>query len=190
MNNTDRFIFINKKEILMFKRKLFLINFFIFILLFSCVKQIFIPEFNTPKEQYEFAKSEKDGSLIIVDKKKRIEKYDNIILAFKKVIEKFPDDKDYTPLAYISIGDCYRLIDQFQKAADNYEKAFELYGDMEEIKPFALYGAAVSYDHLKDFEKAQHYFKIILDNYENTEKRELRDLVKKARDTYSKIKVK
>lgn len=157
---------------------------------FSCGKKVYIPEYNTAKEQYEFAKLEKDKNLIIVDKDKRKEKYEAVVLAFKKVITKFPEDKEYCPLAMISIGDSYRLIDEYAKGAESYEEALKLYGNMEDIKPFALYGAALCYDHLKDFTKAQYYYKTILDNYENSDKKEIQDLVKRTKDKYSKIKIK
>lgn len=160
------------------------------MLLLSCSEKIYIPDYNTAKEQYEFAKEEKDSYKIIVNKEKKRLKYERVVLAFDKVLQKFPEDKEYRPLALISIGDCYRSIDKYDKAAKSYEEALTLFGDVEDIKPFALYGAAICYDKLKDFERSQLYYKTIIDSYSNNSKSAIRDIVRKAKANYSKIKVK
>lgn len=155
----------------------------------GCGPKIIIPEFNTAKEQYEFAKMQKDNSLL-ARKDRREERYTQAILAFKKVIEKFPEDKQYCSVSLISIGECYYWIDKFSKSAETYEEALKLYSNLNDIRPFALYGVALSYDHLKEYEKAQYYYKTLLDAYEKDQRNEVQDVLKKAKAKYSKVKVK
>jgi tetratricopeptide (TPR) repeat protein len=161
-------------------------------LLFSCTKSpILIPEFATATEQYIFAKSLKDKVLMEqpmgTDKKTHNQA---MIMAYENVINRYPDDKRVTPLAWIDLGDAYFRLGEYEKALTHYDTAKQKYPEQDDILCKSLFGAARSHDKLKNFEQAIANYKECFVRYENDSRPYLAIIGQQSRVNYSRIRIK
>ncbi|HPB31777.1 MAG TPA: tetratricopeptide repeat protein [Candidatus Sumerlaeota bacterium] len=149
---------------------------------------ILIPDFETAAEQYMFAKNMRERSFFHAEKKD--ERRDKaIVMAYDKILERFPDDMKITPLAYVELGDIHYRRKDYKKAIAIYEKSILKYSTQDEIVCKALFGAASAYDHQKDFEKAMNYYKMCYERFESDQRAFLAVIGAQARINYSKIRI-
>jgi len=160
--------------------------------LFSCTKTpILVPEFTTSTEQYIFAKSLKD-KILLEQPTGKGKKTNNeaLIMAYENVINRFPDDKRVTPLAWVDLADNYFRLGEYEKALTHYDTAKQKYPDQDDILCKALFGAARSHDKLKNFEQAIANYKECYVRYENDSRPYLAIIGQQARINYSRIRIK
>ena len=167
---------------------------FLFVLcaLSSCTnKPIIIPEFTTATEQYIFAKSLRDKVLLEQPKgEDKNTRNQALIMAYENVINRFPDDKRVTPLAWTDLGDTYLRLGQYKDALSHYDTARQKYPDQDDIVCKALFGAARSHDKLKNFDQAIANYKECYTRYENDSRPYLAIIGQQARVNYSRIRIK
>jgi len=151
---------------------------------------IIIPDFNTPTEQYIFAKNLKDQSLLeSPQKEKKVERTEVLILAYNKVTERFPEDLRVTPLAWSEVADIYFRKGDYKESLRLYEIVLKKYPDQDDVVCKSLFGAARCQDHLKNYEKALSYYKQCFERFENDKRPPLAFLGKQARQFYSRVRV-
>ena len=163
------------------------------ILVSSCSKTppIIVPEFNTATEQYIFAKSLKDRLVMERPKGREKKTYEKaLILAYKRVIDQFPEDTRVTPLAWVDLAETHYRLEEYEKAADLYEKAIQKYPQQDDILCKALFGAGLSHDKLKNFRLALSYYKQCYQRFENDPRSHIAIIGQHARINYSRIRVK
>ena len=158
----------------------------------ACARNsIVVPEFKTATEQYIFAKNLRDSTLLGEIKGKKLSKRNKaIVLAYKTVIERFPDDLRVTPLAWVDLADIHYRMKHYRKAARLYKEVLQKYPDQDDVVCKALYGAGRAYDHLKEYEKALSYYKQCYERFENDSRSILAIMGKQARLRYSRIRIK
>ncbi len=171
--------------------KIALVSLIIMVGLASCRKEpIIIPEFKTATEQYIFAKNFRDTTFFEYRKGEKPKKRNEaILLAYKSVIARFPDDVRVTPLAWVDLADIHYRMKRYRKAAELYEEALRKYPDQEDIVCKALYGAGCAHDHLKDYEKALSFYKQCFERFGNDERPYLAILGRQAKLKYSRIRI-
>jgi len=157
----------------------------------ACHRQpIIIPDFNTSTEQYIFAKNLKDQSLMESPKQRKKEEHlEALILAYNKVIERFPEDLRVTPLAWTEVADIYFRKEDYKESLRLYETVLRKYPDQDDVVCKSLFGSARCYDHLKDYEKALSYYKQCYERFENDKRPPLAFLGKQARQFYSRVRI-
>jgi tetratricopeptide (TPR) repeat protein len=162
------------------------------LLLFSCARTSFIiPEFDTPLEQYIFAKNLKEEAVLKLLKKREAKKREKAtLLAYKEVVRKFPDDLKITPLAKVDIADIYYKNKKYKTSVKLYERLLDSYPDQDGIVCKALYGAARAHDKLKNYKKAMEYYKTCSKLFENDKRPYIAVFGRQARQNYSKIRIK
>jgi tetratricopeptide (TPR) repeat protein len=174
--------------------KIFLSGLFLILILAlsGCAKTpIMVPEFNTAAEQYVFAKSLKDQTVLVNPKgRERKIRNDSILLAYKSVIDRFPEDQKVTPLAWVELGDTYFRLNDLDKAIIYYETSLQKYSHQEDIVCKSLFGAARTHDRLKNYEQAIDYYKKCYQRFENDKRPFLAVIGQQARINYSRIRVK
>jgi tetratricopeptide (TPR) repeat protein len=151
-------------------------------------EKVIIPVYDTAMDQFVFAKRIKDHAYLVADKSKRKTEFKHAILAYQKVLELFPDDEKFAPLALASMADSYFEIEQFGKAAKTYERVLKKYPDQNDIQASALYGAGVVYDRMGKHAKAQSYFKDCIERFANNNNPFIKDLVERSKIQYGTIK--
>jgi tetratricopeptide (TPR) repeat protein len=153
-------------------------------------EKVIIPVYDKPVDQFVFAKRIKDRAYLIADKKRREKEFKNAILGYKKVLELFPEDEQFAPLAMISLADCYAEVGSLKKAIKTYEQTLKKYPEQSDIQASALFGAGMAYDRLGSHEKAQFYFKECMERFASDERPLIKDLVARSKLQYGRIKEK
>lgn len=159
-----------------------------FALLAGCGTKIWIPTFDTARDQLMFAREQKANQILSTDRKKRHQQMREIILAFQAVIKRFPDDAEYTPAAYVSMGDAYYTFRRYKDAVKTYRTALKKYPDQDDIQLFALYGLGLSYDRLRNYDKAQFYYKNCIDRFRDDEREQFKKIVHECEVLYGQVR--
>src|SRR5690606_15945003 len=82
-----------------------------------------IPTHPTAQTQYGFAKVYHNSQLISPELSRRKTQMARISSAYEKVIQNFPQDQQFTPLAMMELGDCAAQADDMTKARGYYAQA-------------------------------------------------------------------
>ncbi len=152
---------------------------------------IIIPDYPSATEQYLFAKKQKETAFLAPSRDtKRKEQITAAIMAFERVIERYPDDLRVTPLAWMDLGDMYLHNKDYKEAVKNYETVLQKYPDQDDAVCKSLYGMGRAYDGLKDYEKALDYYKQCFERFENDKNQLLAMLGRQARQSYGRIRIK
>ncbi len=154
----------------------------------GCGPRFLIPTFDTARDQLMFAREQKQNQLPSTDPKRRNRQLLSTIRAFEEVIKRFPDDIVYTPPAYIGMGEVYYTFHQYKDAVKVYRAALKKYPDQEDIQLFGRYGLALSHDRLRNYEKAQYYYKEVIDRFGDDEREEVQKIVRECEILYRQVR--
>ena len=154
----------------------------------GCGPRFLIPTFDTARDQLMFARAQKQNQLPSMDPKKRNRQLRSTARAFEEVIKRFPDDIVYTPPAYIGMGEVYYTFHEYKDAVKVYRAALKKYPDQEDIQLFALYGLALSHDRLRNYEKAQSYYKECIDRFRDDEREEVQEIIRECEVLYRRVR--
>ena len=86
------------------------------------------------------------------------------------------------------MGEVYYTFRQYKDAAKVYQTALKKYPDQDDIQCFALYGLALSHDRLRNYEKAQSYYKECIDRFHDDEREEIKKIVRECEILYSQVR--
>lgn len=95
------------------------------------------------------------------------EKYDEAKVRFEEYISSY-DDNLLIPSSYAGIADCYAALENYSKAASQYEKAFNLSNYPSE-KANYLFKASLAYEKTGNLEKAKESYQKIKDDFKDSE---------------------
>lgn len=165
---------------------------FILIFLSSCARNpIIIPEYENATEQFIFAKGLKDNTIILqqsdLDEETRKRALKD---AFRSVIERFPDDRRVTPLAWVELAELHYRQEEFKEALEIYNTVLENYPDQDDVVCQSLYGLGRCHDQLGNYKKALSFYKECYKRFENDPRPHLNIIAKQAKYNYSRIRVK
>lgn len=151
-------------------------------------REILIPREDTAKGQFEVAFAKEKDARSYFDKKKRDKEMEVAILAYEKVELWFPNDKVITPVAGLKIAIIQSELEQYQKAAKTYERILNQYPSDTEVRINSLFGLGTSLDQLNRSAEAQVYYKLLIDEFQNTRNTSYKSLVEQARVKYRQIR--
>lgn len=147
-------------------------------------EKIVIPDFSTAEEQFTNARVQQEVVKFSFTKKKVMNHYNAAIEGYKKVIQNFPDDTEFTPRAYIGIGDCYLRMGKPAQAKKHLDIALNTYPDNELLQAIARFGIGRCYYAMEQYESAQYVLKKWLDTYDRHEHPAIKELSKQAAKLY------
>jgi outer membrane protein assembly factor BamD (BamD/ComL family) len=121
-----------------------------------------IPELATARAQYEYAtgvvemadplpedrsgnpwRTEMENPYFEVPPTRYSERdYRRFVEAFEGVVQRFPDDTEYTPNAMVRLGEFHHLLGEYGLAAGYYRDVLEAYPDDEVLSAASLFGIA------------------------------------------------
>ena len=120
--------------------------------------------FEAIKDQYSMTKTAKLANAYIGLCYKELEKYDEAI----KYLKDFDaDDEMISPAIIVSVGDCYVETGKIKEAIDYFLKAADK-AKNDLVSPFALKKAAIAYEELHEYEKAENVYRQIKEKYYNS----------------------
>jgi len=159
--------------------------------------EVFVPLQNSAREQFNYAKQyEEQNRLALVDRGNPTRVRDRtaaVIAAFAKVVEHFPDDRDFTPLARLEIADLRAGLEisrlepsrrDLRAAISEFQNLRREYPEYEYIQAKAAYDEALCWRKLKDYERAQDLFRHVMDTYGSRDDPVLKQISEYARALY------
>ena len=147
-----------------------------------------IPDKETAAQQYLKAVEERSQRQRLITKDLD-RKFAPVIAAFRKVVDRFPDDETYTPLALIDIGDVYRKgLRKPGKAMKYYERVFENYPNSDFLQARSMIAMARCRLQMGANAKAQGQFKEIVDVFEGHPDPQIAQIVAEAKQQYDVIR--
>ncbi len=145
-----------------------------------------IPEKPNAKEQYDYAyQLSLQASRVPTADREPL--YDQVIAAYRMVIDRFPDDRLHTPVALLDIGDKYAALKDYKTAMKYYTRAARNYPDNDRVQVYALVRQGQVYDLTDRGAKARDIYKQVIDRYAGRSDVTVRQWVQKARDAYDKV---
>ena len=151
-------------------------------------QRLIIPDYPTPKDQYNFARVYQASQIKANDAKRLSAQYDKAIQAYKKVIELFPADEQFTPLAMLNWGDCVGMQGDLEGARAIYKEAAERWPNLDLIQARANYSTARTLDQERRFEEGKAIYKLLMERYGNSENPAVRQIAKLSSEYYYKLR--
>lgn len=151
-------------------------------------EKLIIPDYPTPKEQYNFARMYQSSQVRTSDKLRRDTQLDKAIQAYRKVLELYPNDEQFTPLALLNIGDCVGMKKDYRGARAVYAEASQRWPHLELIQARAAYSTARTLDQEQKFEEGKVIYKNIMEQYGNSEDPAVRQIAKLSAQNYYRLR--
>jgi len=151
---------------------------------------IFIPEQPTAWEQFQYAQRVHQTILPSSDSKAREGQMEQVLKAYKRVYELFPDDRVATPRAMVVVGMLYaRMPNRKAEALDMLGRVEKNYPDIEEVLVPALFDQARLYDQAARYDLAQPKYKEVFERWGASDDAKLKDYARRARERYNRVRV-
>lgn len=147
-----------------------------------------IPELDTAEDQFIFAldrRTQLKRRLVKPDDVKKETR--DVIAAYEKVVERFPDDTRHTPMARLAIGSLNLNINEAKPALKQFELVQQNYPDDAELQAVALTGMAESLMLLARYEEARLTLLKCIETYENEESESIKSNVVRCRRHLARI---
>ncbi|MBN1516206.1 tetratricopeptide repeat protein [Candidatus Sumerlaeota bacterium] len=133
------------------------------LILCSCVRKqplSVIPDKDTAESQYLYAYMYHKSTIPPAESQALHAMYIGLILRYQKVVERFPDDMQYTPEAILHIARLMNAQNQNQRCVNYLEAALPLYRDkLPQFEARALYRIGLSLDRQKKYAEAKVIYK-------------------------------
>lgn len=147
-----------------------------------------IPDFPTAEEQYSFASLYEKSALKAADPGRREKQLHREIQCYEKVVQGFPQDSKYTPLARLEIADARCSLGDYRKAAAEYETIYDSYPESEYIRARSLYTRARLLDQQLKYEEAQKMYRRVHEEFAGSSSGAVQDIVKRADKLYMRVR--
>jgi tetratricopeptide (TPR) repeat protein len=163
------------------------------VVLSGCPKKaaepIFIPEQNTAYDQFRYAEYLRRSLVPSPDQERRAEQMTQVIEAYERVYELFPDDIESTPQAKLMVGMLYaRTPNQKDKAIEMLREVELRYSNNDDILARSLYHQGLLMDQARRYEEAQYKYKEVVDRYGTSEDPVLLRFARQARERYNRVR--
>lgn len=164
---------------------------------------VFIPLQDTAYNQYQYAVRERQRNEIALRDRtaspRREDARRAVAAAFRMVVEQFPEDRAWTPLARLDLADMQAGLDvsggrasasDLKASIAEFRRLREEFPELEYIQAKARYDEAVAWRELKDFGRAQELFKEVSDLYRASSEKDLQYIAQMADLAYQKTYIK
>jgi tetratricopeptide (TPR) repeat protein len=152
--------------------------------------EFLVPEYSTAREQYNFAEYQRQLTTPSSLEERRKEQMNKIIAVYEAVEDRFPEDREFTPLARVKLGVLWQgrpERESKQKAIDYFQLCQQLYPEDDHILAFSLLKEGITLDTLGRFESAQAKYREVFERFGQSGDPELRVLSNEARSLYNKV---
>jgi len=146
--------------------------------------EVVFPRLDTARAQFYYAARYDENTLVGGSREERNRRLRRIIAAYQTVLDNFPDDQFYTPLALASIANCYFRMGDYREAIKIFEEAKKRYPNYPFIHAQAEYKIAQSLDRLGKTAEAKRRFKRCIDTFRHSENDQIRAIVAMCEQLY------
>ncbi|MFP4380556.1 MAG: tetratricopeptide repeat protein [Candidatus Sumerlaeia bacterium] len=135
------------------------------LLTVACVKnrsEVTVPRMETAEEQFNLAeeKYQQYRGMVPPEMRPRLER--ETIAAFEMVIQRYPENDRFTPLAKLRLAFMEKFRGETKAALKSFDRLIEEYPDNDLVQVYSIYNAGIICDDLKKFKKAKEYYRLAL----------------------------
>ncbi|MBM3334857.1 tetratricopeptide repeat protein [Candidatus Sumerlaeota bacterium] len=141
-------------------------------------------QFNTAREQYFAAAKFDMETLVRRGQERGFERLGWIITGYQMVLDHFPDDPLYSPLAHLCIADCYMRMSEYRKAIRTFRAIEARYPNHPFAHAQAERQIGRAYDSLGQPATAKRYYKRCIDTFRHSENDQIKAIVAACTQLY------
>lgn len=150
-------------------------------------KKYVVPDQDSASEQARVAQAQLVTSQRTGDPKVREEEMRKAIAGFQKVVDRYPDDRKYTPPSHLLIGDLYAELKDYRNAEANYRQVIARYGDIPDVHASALFGLGRTLTDHGYKREGKDAFAQLIDTYGRSDNPTIKRMVSNAKRRYDEI---
>ncbi len=153
--------------------------------------KVLVPVQETPAKQYAYASMTRENTnlpLLIKDKNRYLAGRARVRAAWSKVIEAYPADREFTPLAKLNVIEMDAGLDDDRHAPNSrrrdrraiaqLEELMKEYPEFDFIQAKSMLDMGLLYKRRGEYEDATRLFKFVKDNYTSHTDEHIKELVK------------
>lgn len=140
-----------------------------------------VPEEATAREQMRVAERQLEAARTTFDPDMRQEELEKAVAAFRAVVERFPNDSNFTPLAHYYWAMLSQEKGNSRRAERLYREVLRRYPNDDVVNASALFGLAETYEQLGRGRDSQETYRELVEVYANSDDPIIQDLVQIAR---------
>ncbi len=134
------------------------------------------PRLNTAREQFYYA-ANYDQNTLAQRGEKGVERMSRVIAAYQMVLDYFPADQIYAPLAQAAIGVCHFRIKDYRTAIRIFKQLEERYPNFPFVHAEAEFHIGRSYELLGDGAKAKFHYQRCIDTFGHSKNDQIKAFV-------------
>jgi tetratricopeptide (TPR) repeat protein len=142
------------------------------------------PRLESANAQFFYAAKIDQNTLVGRNQADTERKLRYVAAAYQAVIDHFPEDQIFTPLAVAGIGNCYFRMGDYQKTINTFKNAKEKYPNYPYLHAFAEYKIGQSCENLKRDREAKQHYKRCMDTFGHSDNPEIKMIVGMCRDRW------
>jgi len=147
----------------------------------------FVPEEASAREQMRVAERQLENARTTFDPELRIVELEKGVAAFRAVVERFPNDRQFTPLAHYYWALLTQQMEHHRRAERIYRDVLRLYPDDQVVNASALFGLGETYEQLGRGAQSSETYRELIEVYGNSDNSTIRDLVAIARTRRGRV---
>lgn len=146
----------------------------VFLMGASCLKKdgppsprnVHIPNLDTPSDQFYVAVRQERDARGLFEPRDRQQGLQLAMLAYERVVERFPEDDFYTPASDAKIGALHQEAGAYAKAITHFQGVLERHPNDRDARLLALSGLGGSLDELNRPQEAEVYYRMLVDEFQ------------------------
>ncbi|KPL09847.1 hypothetical protein AMJ85_05960 [candidate division BRC1 bacterium SM23_51] len=146
---------------------------------------VVFPRLDSAREQFYYAAQYDENTLVPRERsEERDERVRRIIAAYQTVLDHFPGDQLYAPLALASIGNCYFDKENYRRTIRIFKDAQERYPNYPFVHAEAQWKIGRSLERLGKIRQAKRHYKCCIDTFRHSKNDQILAIVALCSDRY------
>jgi tetratricopeptide (TPR) repeat protein len=145
---------------------------------------VVFPRLDSAREQFFYARQVDERTLVGRKTEERDVRLTQVIAAYQMVLDHFPDDQLYAPLALASIGNCYYRLRDYRGTIRIFKNIQERYPCYPFVHAEAEWMIGRSLDTLGDSREAKRHYKLCIDTFGHSRNEAIKALVALCKQRY------
>jgi tetratricopeptide (TPR) repeat protein len=152
--------------------------------------ELVVPACPSAQAQFAYAKTFQGSLIMSGEKERRRDQLNRIAQCYEKVVNSFPDDRVYTPLAYLEMADSTAHGGDAKLAVSMYRAAIQKWPEIEYIYARSLLSIGRLQDGTGQFEEAKQTYTELRERFSGSKSEKVNAMVKAADSAYYQMREK
>jgi tetratricopeptide (TPR) repeat protein len=151
---------------------------------FDRTSDIVFPRLDSAREQFYYAAQYDEQTLVGKGPERRDVRLERIIAAYQTVLDHFPNDRLYAPLALAGIGNCYFRMGDYPKAIRVFKDTKRRYPNYPFVHAQAEWRIGESLQQMGKAEEAKESYRRVIDTFRHSKNDRIQLIVTICKSRY------